>query len=1063
MKLTDIFIQRPVLAMVISLLIFILGLRAIQSLQLREYPEMQNTVISINTAYPGASAELIQSFVTAPLQKSIASADGIDYLVSNSSFSGSSIQAFIKLNYDPEKAFTNIMSKVAQTRGELPKESQDPIITKDTGSSLALMYISFSSKTMNPQQITDYVARVVQPKIETVTGVAGAEVLGKNNFAMRVWLNPEKMAALKLTTEDISNALHQKNFQSSAGKTKGDFITVNINASTDLHTVDEFKNIVIKNEKEEGIIHLRDIAKIELGSQNYDSFVTFNGQQAVFIGVTATPSANPLSVIKEVKKILPQLEKNYPSALQSKVVYDATKYIRDSIHEVIKTLTEATIIVMLVIFAFLGSFRSVLIPIITIPLSLVGVCFFMLALGYSLNLLTLLAMVLAIGLVVDDAIVVVENIHRHIEEGKTPLESALMGAREIAIPIITMTLTLAAVYAPIGFMGGLTGSLFKEFAFTLASAVIISGIVALTLSPMMCSKLLLPEHINGRIAQKIDHFFGYLKNKYENLLAGVLNYVPVTLLFALTVLVSCFFLYQSAQKELAPTEDQSFLFVFGQAPQTTDLGYLETFSNEFNNIFKTLPGVQDYFAIAQTENTVFSGTILKPWNERKESQADIQNILNEKVRHVAGLKVFVSALPPLPVGGNMLPIQFVLTTTGSYELLYENSQKLLQAAQKSGLFMFIQSDLEFTKPEIEVIIDRDKAAAIGVEVSAIGQTLSTAFAGYRINQFSMAGRSYEVIPQLANRFRLNPNQIAKLYVRAKTNELVPLSTVVSFKEKVLPNTLSQFQQLNAATMQGIMMPGISEGQALDFLKQQAEKILPKGISYDFGGQSRRYIQEGNALLYTFFFAFIVIFLVLSAQFESFRDPWIILISVPMSICGALIPLNIGHFMNGLASINIYTQIGLITLIGLISKHGILMVDFANHLQKEEKLPVREAIEKAASIRLRPILMTTAAMILGVVPLLISTGPGAVSRSGIGIVISSGMAIGTLFTLFVLPTMYIVLNKISILRIFTGVIAVAVLIIGAGFFYLSNSMILLLYALGVGLILYKNLFQQRAIP
>jgi len=962
---------------------------------------MQNTVISVTTSYAGASAQHMQGFITTPLEKSIASADGIDYMTSESEQGTSTIKAFIKLGYEPEKAFTNIMSKVAEVRNQIPHASDAPVVAKSTGSQFALMYVAFNDKNMTPQQITDYITRVVQPKLETIEGVAQAQVLGGNTFAMRIWLNPEKMAALSITPGEIRQALLANNYQSAAGTIKGELVAYDVNADTDLHTPQQFKQLVVKDDNGT-LIRLRDVAKVELGSQDYDSSVYFNGKKAIFLGITATPSANPLTVIARVRKEFPVLAANYPPSFNSKIVYDATRYIRSSIHEVIRTIIEASIIVMIVIFLFLGSVRAVLIPAITIPLSLIGVCSFMLALGYSLNLLTLLAMVLAIGMVVDDAIVVVENIHRHIEAGLTRFNAALQGMREIAMPIVTMTITLAAVYAPIGFMGGMTGALFKEFAFTLASAVILSGFIAVTLSPMMCSKILPSRAKAGRFSHFLDRGFERFQGAYQRRLHAALNYRTLVVIFIAVVLTSCFFLYVFTQKELAPHEDQSALFVVSTAPQYANIDYVEKYTHQFDKVFTSFPALQDYFVVngAGSVNSVFGGMILKPWDERKQSDAQIAAALNRKLSQVAGLQTIAFQVPPLPVGGGGLGINFVITGTASYKTIYQAAQRLVKAAYASGLFVFVQNKLKFNKPELQVHINRSKAADLGINMQQIGNALATVLGGGDINRFSIAGRSYEVIPQLIRDYRLNPDQIEYVYLRTASGQLVPLSTVVSVSQTVQPNSLKQFQQLNSASIEAMMRPGKTIGDGLRFMQQQAKKILPRGLSYNYAGQSRQFIQEGSALMYTFMFAVLIIFLVLAAQFESFRDPFVILIAVPLSIWGALIPLNLG-----LATINIYTQVGLITLIGLISKHGILMVEFANKLQINENLSIRAAIEKAASIRLRPILMTTASMVLGVSPLIMATGAGAVSRFDMGIVIASGMLVGTCFTLFVVPTMY----------------------------------------------------------
>jgi multidrug efflux pump len=998
---TDLYIKRPVLAIVVSLLIFIFGLHSLMSLQVSQFPQMKNTVITVTTAYPGASASVVQGFITSPIEKLVASADGVDYITSESKEGVSIITAYIRLNYDPTEAFTSVMSQVTQASAQLPKDAQSSVIKKNTGAQLALMYIGLNSNSMSAEQITDYVNRVVKPQLQKVPGVSDVEILGSKTYAMRIWLNPERMAALNITANEVANALREKNFVSAAGQTKGVMIAYNISANTDLSTPEEFQNIVIKSENG-SLVTLKNIATVDLGAQNYDSKVTFNGKSAIFLAISASPNANPLTMISNLRAELPQLKKQFPPSLSASIVYDVSDFIRASIHEVMRTIIEACLIVILVIFLFLGSFRSVIIPVVTIPLSLIGVASLMLLLGFSINLLTLLAMVLAIGLVVDDAIVVVENIHRHMEEGLSPFNAALKGASEIATPIIVMTITLAAVYAPIGFMGGITGALFKEFAFTLAAAVIISGVIALTLSPMMCSKLLNQQTLHGDFAKFIDSKFDRLKEKYQKILHSVLDYRPMMVVLAATILISCYFLYISTQEELAPVEDQSALFVMGMAPQYANIDYSIKFSNPLNKIFESFPAMQDDFIIAGTDsaNTIISGMILKPWNKRKQSQFQIQPLLQQKISQLAGLQTVAFPMPSLPVSGSDIPIQFVIQTTSSYATLYQLTRTILSAAKKSGLFVYADNSLRFDNPEITINVDRNKAADIGVSMADIGTALSTSLGGNYVNYFNLQGQSYQVIPQLLRSLRMDPQQLEQIYVATRSGATVPLSTVAVLKEDVQPNSLSHFQQLNSATIQAVMTPGKTVSDGLNFLKNEANKVLPNGFSVDYAGQSRQFIQEGNTLIYTFFFAIMIIFLVLAAQFESFRDPWIILICVPMSICGALIPLNLG-----LATINIYTQVGLVTLIGLISKHGILMVDFANRLQIDEGLPIRAAIEKAAAIRLRPILMTTAAMVVGLVPLLLASGAGAVSRFDIGLVIVAGMLIGTFFTLFVVPTAY----------------------------------------------------------
>ena len=997
MKFTDLFIKRPILAMVISLLIFLFGLNAIYNMQIRQYPRMDNTVITVVTGYPGADADLIAGFITSPLENAVASAEGIDYMTSSSVQGLSTITLTIKLNFDPQVAFTDVMSKVQQTINQLPKEAQQPVILKTSDSSTPLMYISLDSTEMTPQQITDYATRVVQPQLQTVNGVAKAEILGGSTYSMRIFLNPIKMAALNVSPSDVSAVLVKNNFLTAAGNTKGEYVAINITAKTDLNNATSFSNLIVKSDKG-SIVRLHDIARIELGSQNYDSSVTFNSKKAVFISIAPTPTANPLTVISDVRKILPSIIKEFPPSLTGTIVYDATAFIRASLDEVTHTILEAGIIVIVVIFLFLGSLRSVFIPIVTIPLSLVGVCTLMLMLGYSINLLTLLSFVLAIGLVVDDAIVVVENVHRHIEEGKTPFDAAIIGAREIATPVIAMTITLAAVYAPIGFMGGLTGALFKEFAFTLASAVIISGIIALTLSPMMCSKILSAEISSGKFVHYLDTFFNKLKMKYQRALHSLLDTRAIMLLFAAVVILMLPYLYTHTAAETAPDEDQGFFFVVGSLPQFATLNYTQAFTKQFDEIYKSFPETENYFTI--NSNQPVSGMVLKPWNQRKKSQFALKQPLQDKLSDIAGLKVFAVVPPPLPGGGGGTPVQFVIKTTNDFKSLFEVSNQLADKARNSGLFIYVDNALKFNQPQIELEINRSKASEMGLDMQAIGSSLTSALSGNYVNYFNLQGRSYQVIPQLSRKFRMSPEQLGNIYVKSINGTMVPLSTVVTAVEKTAPNAATHFQQLNSATIQAVMMPGKTLGDGLHFLEEASQDTLPKGFSYDYAGASRQFMQEGSALLFAFIFAIIIIFLVLSAQYESFRDPLIVLISVPMSICGALIPLNLG-----LASINIYTQVGLITLIGLISKHGILIVDFANHLQREKGLDRRAAVEEAAGIRLRPILMTTAAMVFGVLPLLIASGAGAVSRFDIGLVIATGLMVGTCFTLFVVPTMY----------------------------------------------------------
>ncbi|WP_337158593.1 multidrug efflux RND transporter permease subunit [Pseudomonas putida] len=1009
MAFTDPFIRRPVLASVVSLLILLLGFQAWSKLQIRQYPQMENALITVTTAYPGANAETIQGYITQPLQQSLASAEGIDYMTSVSRQNFSVISIYARIGADTDRLFTQLLAKANEVRNKLPQDAEDPVLSKEAADASALMYISFYSQQMSNPQITDYLSRVIQPKLATLPGMAEAEILGNQVFAMRIWLDPVKLAGFGLAATDVTNAVRRYNFLSAAGEVKGEYVVTSINATTELKSAEAFAKLPLKTVGDRRVL-LGDVARVEMGAENYDTVSSFDGTPSVYIGIKATPAANPLEVIKEVRRIMPTLEAELPSNLKVSIAYDATLFIQASIDEVIKTLGEAVLIVIVVVFLFLGALRSVLIPVVTIPLSMIGVLFFMQMMGYSLNLLTLLAMVLAIGLVVDDAIVVVENIHRHMEEGKTPFEAALEGAREIAMPVVSMTITLAAVYAPIGFLTGLTGALFKEFALTLAGAVVISGIVALTLSPMMCALLLRHEENPSGLAHRLDVLFDGLKVRYQRLLHATLNSRPVVLVFAVIVLCLIPVLLMFTHNELAPDEDQGVIFMMSNAPQTANLDYLNAYTDEFTPLFKTFP---EYYSSFQINgfNGVQSGIggfLLKPWNERERTQMELLPLVQAKLEQIGGLQIFGFNLPSLPGTGEGLPFQFVINTAGDYPALLDVAQRIKARAQASGKFAFLDIDLAFDKPEVVVDIDRAKAAQMGVSMDDLGGTLATLLGEGEINRFTLEGRSYKVIAQVERPYRDNAGWLSNYYVKNDQGQLLPLSTLITVSDRARPRQLNQFQQLNSAIIQGF--PLVSVGEALQTVQAIAHEEAPEGFSFDYAGTARQFVQEGSALWVTFGLALAIIFLVLAAQFESFRDPLVILVTVPLSICGALLPLFLG-----VSSMNIYTQVGLVTLIGLISKHGILIVEFANQLRERMGVDAREAIEVAAAIRLRPVLMTTAAMVFGMVPLILATGAGAVSRFDIGMVIATGMSIGTLFTLFVLPSIYTLLAHRSAVK------------------------------------------------
>lgn len=1002
MAFTDPFIRRPVLACVISLLIVLLGFQAFNKLTIRQYPQMENALITVTTAYPGANAETIQGYITQPLQQSLASAEGIDYMTSVSRQNFSVISIYARIGADSDRLFTELLAKANEVKNKLPQDAEDPVLSKEAADASALMYISFYSSQLGNPQITDYLSRVVQPKLATLPGMAEAEILGNQVFAMRLWLDPVKLAGFGLTASDVTDAVRKYNFLSAAGEVKGEYVVTSVNATTDLKSPETFAAIPLKTMGDSRVL-LGDVARVEMGAENYDTVSSFDGTPSVYIGIKGTPSSNPLDVIKEVRRIMPELESQLPPTLKVSIAYDATLFITASINEVVKTLIEAVLIVIVVVFLFLGALRSVLIPVITIPLSMIGVLFFMQLMGYSINLLTLLAMVLAIGLVVDDAIVVVENIHRHIEDGKTPFDAALEGAREIAMPVVSMTITLAAVYAPIGFLQGLTGALFKEFALTLAGAVIISGIVALTLSPMMCALLLRHDPNPTGLAHKLDTVFEGLKVRYQRVLHGTLNTRPVVIVFALIVLCLIPVFLKFTQSQLAPDEDQGIIFMMSTGPQPTNLDYMNAYTDQFIEIFKGFPEYYSSFQINGFNGvqTGVGGFLLKPWDERSRTQMAILPEVQAKLAGITGLQIFGFNLPSLPGTGEGLPFQFVLNTPNDYAALLEVADRVKKRAEASGKFAFLDIDLAFDKPEVVVDIDRAKAAQMGVSMQDLGGTLATLLGESEINRFTIEGRSYKVIAQVERPFRDNPDWLNNYYVKNDQNQMLPLSTLIKVNDRARPRQLNQFQQLNSAIISGF--PLVSQGEAIELVRQIASEEAPAGFAYDYAGASRQYVQEGSALWVTFGLALAIIFLVLAAQFESFRDPLVILVTVPLSICGALIPLFLG-----LSTLNIYTQVGLVTLIGLISKHGILIVEFANQLRRDKGLSAREAVEQAASIRLRPVLMTTAAMVFGMVPLIIATGAGAVSRFDIGMVIATGMSVGTLFTLFVLPCVYTLL-------------------------------------------------------
>jgi multidrug efflux pump len=1015
MRFTDLFIRRPVVAIVVNLLIVIAGVQAIRSLNVRQYPKSENASITVTTAYVGANADLVRGFITTPLERVIAAADGIDYIESESKLGLSTIRAHLRLNYDSTKALAEVSSKVDQVRRDLPPEAEVPIINiESSDSQFASAYLSFSSKVLKQNEITDYLVRVVQPRLSAVEGVQRADILGARTFAMRIWLKPDRMASLNVSPVQVRSALAQNNFLAAVGQTKGSLVQVNLTANTDLRSVKEFQQLVVKEENG-SVVRLGEIAEVAMGAEDYDSMVNFNGQTAVFMGIWPLPNANSLDVIQRIRGEMTALQKEIPDQLEARIAYDGTNYIRSAIRDVEETLGETLLIVVIVIFLFLGSFRSVLVPVVAIPVSLVGAVFLMQAFGFTLNLLTLLAIVLSVGLVVDDAIVVVENVERHLREGKTPVQAALQGARELVGPIIAMTITLAAVYTPIAFQGGLTGSLFREFALTLAGAVTISGIVALTLSPVMSASLLRAESENRGFAGFVNRAFERLKRTYARHLEASFRARGAIYLAWVVVSVLAVLMFKLAPRELAPTEDEGVVFGVVNTPSNSTLDQIAPSTRAIHDAVASLPESQFVFQIT-FPNGGFWGVGLKPWSERERSAFQVQPEVQGRVAAIPGVQTF-PILPPALPGGGQFPVEFVIASTAEPSEILGFAKQIQQKAMTSGIFAFPPLiDLKIDQPESEIVIDRDKVAELGLNLQQVGQDLSAAVGGNFVNRFSVAGRSYKVIPQVSQVERLNPEQLKNIYVTGPGGQLVALSSIATLKDGVTARTLNRFQQLNSVKISGVAIRPLDE--ALTYLEDQAASILPRGYTIDYTGESRQLRVEGNKFISAFALAIILIFLVLAAQFNSFRDPFVILAgSVPLALFGAMAVTflkmpnpNIPFFTDGFTTtLNVYSQVGLVTLVGLVSKNGILIVDFANRLQAQGLSKI-DAVQQAAVTRLRPILMTSVATVFGHFPLTLVTGPGAKARNSIGLVLVTGMIIGTAFTLFFVPAIYVLLAR-----------------------------------------------------
>lgn len=1012
MSFTDIFIKRPVFASALSLMLFLIGLVAMTNMPVQQFPIIQSNIISVTTNYPGASPDLMAGFITTPVENAMSGIDNLDYMYSSSTEGQSTVSIVLDVGADADVGLTNVQSKVSQVAYQFPAAAQTPSIQK-VSSSNPTMWIAFQSDTMSQEQITDYLLRVVQPQLQTLNGVSQANIYGAREYAMRLNLDPSLMAAHNVTTTDVFNAMIAQNVQTAGGNIQNQTQSFNVYANTDINNEDQFNNMVI-TQKNNNFIRMRDVGLATLDAQSYTTYGNVNGKPTITMGIVPLATANPLQVSKEVRILLPTLQKEMPSGLKASITYDSSIFIQVALNEVVKTMIEAVIFVVAIMLLFLGSVRAVIVPLVTIPLSIVGVCGIMLALNYSINTITLLAWVLAIGLVVDDAIVVVENVFRHIEEGLTPYNAAMVGTREIGFAILAMTFTLAAVYAPIGLSSGLTGILFQQFAFTLSGAVIVSGFIALTLSPMMCSRLL-PQH-PSKAMQYIDALFEKIRKRYVHFLQEVLNhYRAYVVIGAAVILCLGAYLFTHVNSELAPNEDQGYILTYNEGPSQASMPYMIKYSNTMNAIFKSIPEMAQYLIVAgfQGVNTGISVIVLTDWDKRHRTAADIASAMGGRIWAIPGLKAFSFSPPALPSSGgsSILPFQYVLKTSGTNttERLYAAGLKLQEAAQKYPGFLHVDLDMKLNQPQVNINIDRDKAADLGVSMQDIATTLSALYGQPQQNQFSMDQRSYWVIPELSDNFYFNsnPNDLLNVYVRAANGKLVAISNLISISESVVPLSINHFQQLPSITLNATPAEGYTTGQCLDFLNQFVAEHLPQNLMVDYEGTTRQFYQSSSAMQQAFIFAILFIFLVLAAQFESYRDPLIVMTTVPLSLTGALFAL----VLTG-GSLNIYSQIGLITLVGLISKHGILITEFANQIQEKTGKSIREAVIESAGLRLRPILMTTGAMVLAALPLALATGANSVSRNNLGWVIFGGMMVGTCFSLLVVPTVYTFLASIK---------------------------------------------------
>jgi multidrug efflux pump len=1007
MGISELCIRRPVFATVLSLLMILIGIVSYSRLTVREYPNIDEPTVSVVTSYPGASATIVESQVTQVLEGSIAGIEGIDVLESTSRSESSRITVRFRLEIDPDVAASDVRDRVSRVRQRLPDEIDEPVISKVEADAQPVMFVVLRSDKLSALELSDYIDRYIVDRFKNITGVADVQIFGERRYAMRVWIDRERLAAYDLTIKDIEDALEAQNVEIPSGRIESKDREFTVLSRTALSSVEQFNNIIVKKAGT-AQVHLSDVARVELGAADERRASRFDGGQAIIVGIIKQAVANPLDVSSGVRAVLPAVNESLPEGMTATIGNDNAVFIDKSISSVYHTIVEAIILVVLVIFLFLRSVRASLIPIVTIPIALITTFAIMYVLGFSVNTLTLLAMVLAIGLVVDDAIVVLENIFRHIEEGMKPIPAAIRGAREIGFAVVAMSMTLAAVYAPVAFAPGRTGKLFLEFALTLAGAVVISGFVALTLTPMMCSRLLRHESKPTRFSTFIEGRLTALEKGYRGLLDRALRIRPLIILVAVVVASgSALFIYL-LPSELSPVEDRGVVRVNGNGPEGATLAYTARYAEQVETILKTVPELANVLIInGQPEVNRFQiiGR-LKDWDDRDRRQQEIVAEITPKLRRIAGVNAFANNPPSLGASGNSRPIEYVLQTSGTYQQLDEYTNKFLARIRDFPGLTSLDTDLKLNKPEISIALDRAKAADLGIDVAVLGRTLESLLGGRQVTRFEVSGEQYDVYVQLSAQDRASPATLDTIFLRSATGDMVQLSNLVSVKETVAPQELRRFNQLRSVTVSANLAPGTSQGEALNFLDQAAREVLPKTVQTDVAGQSREFRSAGQSLVLVFLLALGFIYLVLAAQFESFRDPIIIMLTVPLSMTGALAAL---YFAGG--SLNVYSQIGLVTLVGLITKHGILIVEFANQ-QRELGLDRRQAVIEAAVLRLRPILMTTGAMVLGALPLALAQGAGAESRSQIGWVIVGGMSLGTILTLFVVPTVYTLLGAVK---------------------------------------------------